>query len=128
MGRRVSWLAVGGGAAIGAWLRWALLLWLGDLHSRVQIGTLVANLGGGYMIGLALGFFASYPSLSPEWRLFLVTGFLGGLTTFSSFSAESMVLLQRGQIGWALAHSALHLIGSVLFCTAGFLSWRALAA
>ncbi|HTD07182.1 CrcB family protein, partial [Undibacterium sp.] len=68
-----------------------------------------------------------YPNVSPEWRLFAITGFLGGLTTFSTFSAESMSLLQRGEYFWALGHSLLHLLGSVLFCIAGFASWRALA-
>jgi CrcB protein len=92
----LSWAAVGIGAAIGAWLRWGLTLWLSGLHSHVQLGTLAANLVGGYLIGLALAFFASYPSLSPEWRLFAITGFLGGLTTFSSFSGESMTLLSAG--------------------------------
>jgi CrcB protein len=124
----LSWIAVGVGAALGAWLRWGLALWLGSLHGKVQLGTLAANLGGGYLVGLALGFFAGYPYLSPEWRLFAITGFLGGLTTFSSFSGESMLLLQRGDYGWALAHSALHLLGSVACCIAGYASWRALAS
>jgi CrcB protein len=123
----MSWAAVGVGAAIGAWLRWGMSLWLASFHSHVQLGTLAANLVGGYLIGLALAFFAAYPSLSPEWRLFAITGFLGGLTTFSSFSGESMVLLQRGHYGWALAHSALHLVGSIGCCIAGYASWRALA-
>jgi CrcB protein len=123
----MSWAAVGVGAAIGAWLRWGLSLWLAGFRSHVQLGTLAANLVGGYLIGLALAFFAAYPSLSPEWRLFAITGFLGGLTTFSSFSGESMVLLQRGHYGWALAHSALHLVGSIGCCIAGYASWRALA-
>jgi CrcB protein len=123
----VSWLAVGLGAAIGAWLRWGLGLWLNSLHSRLPLGTLAANLGGAYVIGIAVGFFAANPSLSPEWRLFLITGVLGGLTTFSTFSAEAMLLLQRGDYAWALGHSALHLIGSVAFCIAGFASYRAIA-
>jgi fluoride exporter len=122
----LSWLAIGAGAAIGAWLRWALGLWLGSLHAYVQLGTLAANLGGGYLVGLALGFFTANVGLAPEWRLFAITGFLGGLTTFSSFSGESVVLLQRGEYGWALAHTALHLLGSLLFCAAGFATWRAL--
>jgi CrcB protein len=122
----VSWLAVGIGAALGAWLRWGLGLWLGSLHAHVQAGTLAANLAGGYLVGLALGFFAAHPELPPEWRLFAITGFLGGLTTFSSFSGESVVLLQRGEIGWALVHTALHLVGSLLCCAAGFMTWRAL--
>ncbi|MFC5462225.1 fluoride efflux transporter CrcB [Massilia niabensis] len=133
MGSGLNWLAVtavGGGAAIGAWLRWGLGLWLSNIntsaHTHVQAGTLAANLIGGYLIGMALGFFSHHPHLSPEWRLFVVTGFLGGLTTFSSFSAESMVLLQRGDYGWALAHTLLHLVGALLLCIAGFATWRAL--
>lgn len=122
----MSWLAVGAGAAIGAWLRWGFGLWLGSLHAYVQIGTLAANLAGGYLVGLALGFFGGHPELAPEWRLFAVTGFLGGLTTFSSFSGESVLLLQRGEYGWALVHTFLHLLGSILFCAAGFATWRIL--
>jgi CrcB protein len=128
MERRLSWLAVGLGAALGAWLRWGLGLWLGGLHEKIQLGTLTANLVGGYLIGIAIGFFSSYPHISPEWRLFAVTGFLGGLTTFSSFSGEAMVLLQRGDYGWALAHSTIHLLGSIACCIAGFATWRALSA
>jgi CrcB protein len=79
------------------------------------------------VIGVAVALFAAHPSLSPEWRLFLITGFLGGLTTFSSFSAEAMLLLQRGDYAWALGHSALHLIGSIALCIAGFASYRAVA-
>lgn len=122
----MSWLAVGLGAAAGAWLRWGLGLWLGSLHPYVQLGTLAANLVGGYLVGLALAFFSAHPELSPAWRLFAITGFLGGLTTFSSFSGESVALLQRGDYGWALAHTLLHLLGSILFCVAGFATWRAL--
>lgn len=124
MGGALSFAAVGLGAAIGAWLRWGLALWLAAAHPKVAGGTLVANLAGGYLIGIALGFFASYPQLSPEWRLFAITGFLGGLTTFSTFSGEAMVLLQRGDYGWAMAHAALHLVGSILCCIAGYASWR----
>ena len=123
----MSWLAVGLGAALGAWLRWGLSLWLGSTHDKIQFGTLVANLGGGYAIGLMLGFFSAYPHLSPEWRLFAITGILGGLTTFSSFSGEAMLLLQRGDYGWAFAHSAAHLVGSIAFCIAGNATWRAFA-
>ena len=122
----MSWLAVGAGAALGAWLRWRLAILLGSLHAHVQLGTLAANLLGGYLVGLALAFFTAHPAIAPEWRLFAITGFLGGLTTFSSFSGESVLLLQRGQYGWALAHTALHLFGSLLCCGAGFATWRAL--
>lgn len=120
--------AVGMGAALGAWLRWALGLWLNSSHAILPIGTLVANLGGGYLIGLVVAFFTANPNLSPEWRLFAVTGFLGGLTTFSTFSNEAMSLLQRGDYAWALGHSLLHLCGSILFCFAGFATWRVLAS
>ncbi len=126
MGSALSFAAVGIGAALGAWLRWAFSLWLGGLHGFVQVGTLAANLVGGFLVGLALGFFADQPQLAPEWRLFVITGFLGGLTTFSSFSGESVLLLQRGELGWALAHTALHLAGSLLLCAAGFATWRML--
>ena len=124
----MSWLAVGVGAALGAWLRWGLALWLGTLHGMLNLGTVAANLVGGYLVGLALGFFAAYPHISPEWRLFAITGFLGGLTTFSTFSGESVLLMQRGDYGWALAHTALHLLGSIACCIAGFATWRALSA
>lgn len=141
MGSSLSWLAVaavGAGAAVGAWLRWGLAMWLDTwldtwldvrlhtAHTQLQAGTLAANLIGGYLIGIALGFFADHPQLPPQWRLLLVTGFLGGLTTFSSFSGESMALLQRGDYGWALLHTLLHVAGSLLLCIAGFASWRAL--
>jgi len=127
MGSPLSFFAVGLGAAIGAWLRWALAVWLGGAHDKLQLGTLAANLGGGYLIGIALGLFAAHPGLSPEWRLFAITGFLGGLTTFSTFSGEAMLLLQRGDYGWALAHSLLHLAGSIVCCIAGFATWRAIS-
>jgi CrcB protein len=127
MGCPLNFLAVGLGAAIGAWLRWGLGLWLAEAHAKVQLGTLAANLGGGYLIGMALAFFAAHPGIAPEWRLFAITGFLGGLTTFSTFSGESMVLLQRGDYAWAAAHTVLHLAGSVLCCIAGFATWRAVS-
>ncbi|MFZ6755823.1 fluoride efflux transporter CrcB [Undibacterium sp. Ji50W] len=119
-------LAVGLGAAFGAWLRWVLGLWLNTTYPLLPLGTLIANLGGGYVIGFCVAFFSAYPQLSPEWRLFLVTGFLGGLTTFSTFSAEAMSLLHRGDYGWALMHSGAHLIGSIVCCFAGFATYRAL--
>ena len=121
----LNWLAVGAGAAIGAWLRWGLSLWLTRLHLHINLGTAVANVAGGYLVGLALALFAQHPSVPPAWRLFAITGFLGGLTTFSTFSGESVLLLGRGQYGWALAHTALHLLGSLVACAAGFATWRA---
>jgi CrcB protein len=123
----LGFLAVGIGATLGAWLRWALSFWFNTSHSVLPMGTLLANLGGGYLIGLIVAFFTANPHLSPEWRLFAVTGFLGGLTTFSTFSNEAMSLLQRGDYAWALGHTLLHLVGSILFCFAGFATWRALS-
>jgi fluoride exporter len=124
----MTWLAVGAGAAFGAWLRWGLSVWLNAFHNALPLGTLIANLGGGFLIGIAVAFFERYPALPVEWRLLVVTGFLGGLTTFSTFSAESMILLQRGEYLWALGHSVLHLVGAVTFCIAGFGAYRALVA
>lgn len=124
----MSWLAVATGATLGAWLRWGLGLWFNGVNAQMALGTLLANLGGGFVIGVAVAFFSSHPGVSPAWRLFAVTGFLGGLTTFSSFSAESMQLLQRGEFGWALGHAALHLLGSLAFCFAGFAAYRAISA
>ena len=123
----LGFLAVGIGATLGAWIRWCLGLWFNTSHSVLPIGTLLANLGGGYLIGLIVAFFSAHPDLSPEWRLFAVTGFLGGLTTFSTFSNEAMSLLQRGDYAWALGHTLLHLVGSILLCFAGFATWRALS-
>ena len=124
----MSWLAVGIGAALGAWLRWGLALVLHGWHNQLSLGTVAANLGGAYLIGIALAFFQSHPMLSPEWRLLVVTGFLGGLTTFSTFSAESMTLLQNGDYLWALVHTVLHVVGALLLCIAGYASYRALFA
>ncbi|WP_050462196.1 fluoride efflux transporter CrcB [Herbaspirillum autotrophicum] len=122
----MAWVAVGVGAALGAWLRWCLGLWLSVAGQAMPLGTLAANWGGGYVIGFLVAFFERYPGLPAEWRLFAITGFLGGLTTFSSFSAEAMILLQRGDYLWALAHSALHLMGSIALCIAGFATYRAI--
>lgn len=121
-------LAVGMGAALGAWLRWGLSLWLSVPGQTVPWGTLAANWGGGFVIGFLVAFFDGHQSLPPEWRLLLITGFLGGLTTFSTFSAEAMLLLQRGDYLWAIAHSGLHLLGSIVLCVAGFALYRAVFA
>ena len=119
-------LAVGGGAACGAWMRWALGLWLNAALPQLPLGTLAANVVGGYLVGLALAWFALSEGVPPELRLLVVTGFLGGLTTFSTFSAEAVGLLARQQFGWAAAHIALHLGGSLLATALGFATLRLL--
>ncbi len=124
----LGFAAVGIGAAVGAWLRWALSLAFNARIETLPLGTLAANLVGGYLIGIAVALFQDMPQLAPELRLLLVTGFLGGLTTFSTFSAEAVALLQRGAYGWALLHSGTHLLGSVVLCIAGFATWRWLTA
>ena len=115
------------GAALGAILRWLLSIGLNGLFPTLPPGTLVANLVGGYLIGVALAFFAQQPHLPPEWRLFVITGFLGGLTTFSTFSAEVTTLLQAGRLGWAGAAIATHVLGSLAMTLLGMASmawWR----
>jgi CrcB protein len=124
----MSWFAVGLGAMLGAWIRWGLSEAMNNMNRHVPLGTLAVNLVGGYLIGIALAYFGTAPAISPHWRLFAVTGFLGGLTTFSAFSGEALMLLQRGDYGWALGHSALHLLGSIACCIAGYASYRALAS
>lgn len=123
-----SIIAVGSGAAIGAWLRWGLGLWLNPHHAILPLGTVAANLIGGYSIGLALAWFANAPGLSPEWRLFVITGLLGGLTTFSTFSAETVQLLLRQQYGWAGATVAIHVVGSFSMTVLGLYTLRAIRA
>ena len=121
-----NFIAVGAGAALGAWTRWGLSLALNPLFAGFPLGTLAANLIGGLLMGVALAVLQAMPELPAHLRLLVTTGFLGGLTTFSSFSGESVLLLQRGEVGWALAHTLLHLLGSILFCVAGFATWRVL--
>ena len=113
-------VGVGVGAAFGAWLRWALSLLLNAVHPHLPLGTWLANLGGGLLIGISLAWFARHPEVDAAWRLTLVTGFLGALTTFSTFSIESFLLLQRGQFGWAVLHSAAHLFGSLAAAAIGY--------
>ncbi len=111
--------AISIGAAAGAVLRWLLGNWLNALLPAIPPGTLVANLVGGYLIGVALAVFAQHPGLTPEWRLLVVTGFLGGLTTFSTFSAEVTALIQQGRLLWACAAISAHVAGSLLMTFAG---------
>ena len=119
-----AFIAIGLGAAMGAWLRWGLGLWLNPHFSTVPLGTLAANLSGGYLIGLAIAFVAQHPGVPPEWRLFAISGFLGGLTTFSTFSAEVFTLISRGQVGWALGAAGLHLLGSLAMTGLGVWSYQ----
>jgi fluoride exporter len=107
------------GASLGALLRWGLSAQLNSLFPTIPPGTLAANLLGAYVAGIAVAFFATTPAISPEWRLLIITGFCGGLTTFSAFSVELVALLQQGQSGWALGVAAVHLVGSVLMTFAG---------
>ena len=122
-----AWAAVGVGGAVGAWLRWGLSLWQNPMWPQLPLGTLIANLSGGYAIGVLIELIAQHPSLPPELRLLLITGFLGALTTFSTFSAESVGLLARGEYGWALAHSGAHLLGSLAMTALGIATVRAFA-
>lgn len=112
-------LAVGAGAAVGAWLRWWLGILLNPLFPTVPLGTLSANMLGGLLMGFAMGYLSHYESLPAEMRLLVMTGFLGGLTTFSTFSAETVTLLVREQFGWAAIIILAHLQGSILMTLAG---------
>jgi fluoride exporter len=119
-------VAVGVGAAIGAWTRWGLSIGLNHLWPNFPLGTFVANAAGGLLVGFAVGFLDSQPSLDPHWRLLIITGCLGGLTTFSTFSLEVVQLLERGQWGFALLLAAAHLSVSLCLTGAGF--WLARGA
>jgi fluoride exporter len=112
-------LAIGLGGALGALLRWWLGLKLNAYLPAIPPGTLAANLIGGYVVGMAVAFFATYSALAPEWRLFVITGFCGGLTTFSTFSAEVVTLMQQGRALWALGAAGAHLAGSIVMTFAG---------
>ena len=117
-----GFLAVGFGAALGAWLRWWLGMLLNPVLPTLPLGTLAANLIGGYLVGVAVAFFTEYASLPPEVRLFVITGFMGGLTTFSTFSAEAVTLISRSEYLWALAHTTVHLGGSLVMTVLGMLT------
>ena len=120
----MSAAAVGAGAALGALLR----CWLGAMFNPIfptlPMGTLAANWLGGFIMGIAMGLIANYQALSPELRLFITTGFLGGLTTFSTFSAETVTLFLRTQYGWAFAAILMHVAGSLTMTLLGFFSYR----
>jgi CrcB protein len=114
-----GFVSVGMGAMIGAWLRWGLSAALNPLVPMLPLGTLISNLVGGYLIGLVLGYIEHFQAFSPEARLFITTGFLGGLTTFSTFSAESAALLMRQEYLAAGVLIGAHLIGSIAMTLLG---------
>jgi len=121
----LSFLAIFCGAGLGALLRAGFNLLTVGTASIIPLGTLSANMVGGYLVGIAVAFFGNNPSLSPEWKLFVITGFLGGLTTFSSFSAEVVGFIQRGEFTWALGTALLHLVGSLVLTFLGILTYQA---
>jgi CrcB protein len=123
-----GFVAVGVGAALGAWLRWWLGVLLNALLPSLPLGTLAANLIGGFLIGIAVEYFGQQASISLELRLLVITGFLGGLTTFSSFSAEAVGLLMRAQYAWASLLICSHVAGSIVMTVLGIFTVRALAA
>ena len=117
MWKSVAAIAVG--SALGALLRWQLGDKLNSLFPTIPPGMLAANLIGAYVVGLCVAFFATYAAISPEWRLLLITGFCGGLTTFSTFSVEVTALLQQGRVAWALGAISIHVVGSLAMTFAG---------
>jgi fluoride exporter len=117
-------LAISTGAALGALSRWTLGAQLNSLFPTMPPGTLVANIIGGYIIGLAIAYFAQAPNIAPEWRLLIITGFCGSLTTFSTFSAEVVTLLQQGRLSWAMATVVIHVSGSLVATLFGLASWQ----
>ena len=122
-----AFLAVALGGVLGCSLRWILSVLWNESVTTLPMGTLASNLFGGYLVGIAVAYFSANGSLPPEWRLFCITGFLGGLTTFSSFSAENVQLLLDGHIGAAAVHAGVHLFGSLALTAVGIASYRALA-
>ena len=120
-----SVIAISLGASTGAVVRWLLGARLNALLPTMPLGTLAANLIGGYLVGIAIEFFGNHPAMPAEWRLFVITGFLGGLTTFSTFSAEVVGLMQRGLFGWALGVASVHVVGSLAMTMAGIATMAA---
>jgi CrcB protein len=120
-------LAIAIGAVLGAWLRYGLGLWLNPFFVTVPLGTLTANLIGGYLVGAAVTVFHINVDLPPELKLFFITGFLGALTTFSTFSAEVVHLIQGGRYAWAAGAASAHLFGSLLMTGLGIFTIHKLA-
>ncbi len=121
-----AFFAIGLGAATGAWLRWGLGILLNPVFPTVPLGTLAANLLGGFLMGMAMELLMRYAVLPPELRLAITTGFLGGLTTFSTFSAETVTLLLREEYLWTLAIILTHVVGSVTMTLLGMLALKLL--
>ena len=119
-----GFLAVGAGAAVGAWIRWGLSVLLNPMIPSLPLGTLAANLVGGYLMGIAMAVMEQSQTFSPELRLLITTGFLGGLTTFSAFSADATTLLVQHQYAWFAALVAAHVAGSILMTIAGIVTVR----
>ena len=123
-----GFLVVGAGAVLGAWMRWGLGIALNAAVPNLPLGTLAANLIGGYIVGVAVEFFLQHASVPAEWRLFVITGFLGSLTTFSTFSAEAVELLAMQRYGWAMLHIGSHLAGSLVMTLLGLYTMRWIGA
>ncbi|TAL83446.1 MAG: fluoride efflux transporter CrcB [Rhodanobacter sp.] len=121
-----GFIAIGLGGAIGCWLRWGLGVLFNPIFPTLPLGTLAANLTGGLLMGLAMGLFRHFQAVSPELQLFVMTGFLGGLTTFSTFSAEASTLLLRQQYLWFSAHVLVHVTGSLAMTVLGLTVTRSL--
>jgi CrcB protein len=121
-----SLFAIFCGAGFGALLRAGFNIATVGVPSSLPLGTFISNMLGGYLVGIAIAFFGNNPHLSPEWKLFLITGFLGGLTTFSSFSAEVVGLMQRGELTWAFGAVLLNVLGSLTLTFLGILTYQAL--
>jgi CrcB protein len=119
-----SILAISLGASLGAILRWVLGLVLDSMSVAITMGTLAANWIGGFLIGVAMAFFSAHTELSPQWRLLIITGFLGGLTTFSSFSAELTSMIHEGRLSIALITVMLHVVGSILMTFLGIYTYQ----
>lgn len=119
-------VAISVGAAAGALVRWQLGAKLNSFFPAIPPGTLAANIVGGYIVGLAIAYFAQASDIAPEWRLLIITGFCGGLTTFSTFSAEVVTLLQEGRLAMAMGAVSIHVVGSLLATLAGLGTWQLL--